>query len=385
MLTLNFLEQKTKKELQKALKTEEHAVTRERILIMLLRNEGKTYDEISGLLGCCKRQVWYWCNNGNPKEIESLRDKRKKGNHRKVTEEYIEKLTEIIIKEPEEFGYEFGRWTVARLSTHMEKETGILLGNTQLRNMLKKKRFVYIWAKYSLEDKQDEQKREEFRKKFEEYKKLLKEKPESIQIWFWDESGFSLRVIRRKHWTKKGKRKKVRGDRRKGRVNVMGGIRYTDKKRWVDLIPTGNSQNFKSVLLKFYKDIQREWIEQGNKKEDFEKNGPKIVIILDNASFHKKQEILDELTEEMPNIILEFLPPYSPDYNLMELVWHSAKEYIANKLFKSIEELESLIHKLLNEGGLTICWGRKIRHWYRLARSYKRCNTRGSRNQANLE
>ncbi len=25
------------------------------------------------------------------------------------------------------------------------------------------------------------------------------------------------------------------------------------------------------------------------------------------------------------------------------------------------------------------------RHWYRLARSYKRCNTRGSRNQANLE
>jgi hypothetical protein len=24
-------------------------------------------------------------------------------------------------------------------------------------------------------------------------------------------------------------------------------------------------------------------------------------------------------------------------------------------------------------------------HWYRLAKSYKRCNTRGSRNQANLE
>jgi transposase len=89
MLTLNFLDKKTKKELQKALKTEEHAVTRERILILLLRNEGKKYDEISELLGCCKRQVWYWCNNGNPKDIESLRDKRKKGNHRKVTEEYI--------------------------------------------------------------------------------------------------------------------------------------------------------------------------------------------------------------------------------------------------------------------------------------------------------
>jgi hypothetical protein len=28
---------------------------------------------------------------------------------------------------------------------------------------------------------------------------------------------------------------------------------------------------------------------------------------------------------------------------------------------------------------------RRFWHWYRLARSYKRCNTGGSRNQANLE
>jgi transposase len=58
----------------------------------------------------------------------------------------------------------------------------------------------------------------------------------------------------------------------------------------------------------------------------------------------------------------EFLPPYSPDYNLIELVWHSAKEYIANKLFESVEELEKLLNKLLNEGGLVINWGRKIKN-----------------------
>ena len=362
MLTLNFLDKKTKKELQKALKTEENAVTRERILIILLRNEGKTYEQISDLIGCCKTQVWYWCNNADPKNIESLRDKRKKGNHRKATEEYIEKLVEIVLKEPEEFGYEFGRWTIARLASHMEKETQILLGSTQLRNILKKKGFTYIWAKYSLENKQDKEKREEFKKKFEEYKKMIKENPELIQIWFWDESGFSLRIIRRKGWTKKGTRKKVRGDRRKGRVNVMGGVRFNDKKRWVDVIKTGNSENFKNVLLSFYQDMKIEWVEKGNKEEDFEKSGLQIVIILDNASFHKNKEILDEIAKEMPNIVLEFLPPYSPDYNLMELVWHSAKEYIANKLFKSLEELESLIHKLLNENGLIIHWGREIKN-----------------------
>ena len=92
----------------------------------------------------------------------------------------------------------------------------------------------------------------------------------------------------------------------------------------------------------------QEWIEKGNKIENFQDCSVKIVIILDNASFHKKQEILEIIEAEMPNIILEFLPPYSPDYNLIELVWHSAKEYIAHRLFESVDQLEELLNKLLN-------------------------------------
>ena len=64
----------------------------------------------------------------------------------------------------------------------------------------------------------------------------------------------------------------------------------------------------------------------------------------------------------MPNLIIEFLPEYSPDYNLIELVWHSAKEFIANHLFKSIEELEELLNRLLNQGELVINWGRKLKN-----------------------
>jgi transposase len=44
------------------------------------------------------------------------------------------------------------------------------------------------------------------------------------------------------------------------------------------------------------------------------------VIILDNASFHKKEEYLKIIETEMPNLHWEFLPEYSPDYNLIELV-----------------------------------------------------------------
>ena len=142
----------------------------------------------------------------------------------------------------------------------------------------------------------------------------------------------------------------------------MGGLRYHDKKRINFVIKKGNADVFYEQLKSLNNFLRQEWIEQGNQIESFENNAAKIVIILDNASFHKRKDILAQIEAKMPNIIWEFLPPYSPDYNLIELVWHSAKEYIAHRLFESVSQLEELLNKLLNEGGIIIKWERKIKN-----------------------
>ena len=358
----NFLSSEEKYYLQNALKKEDRAEVRERILIFLLENDGKNYQEIADFLGCSVRTVAYWSAHGNPNDIESLQNKSRNGNHHKATPEYRELLLKVVDIEPSTFGYEFGGWTGKRLSEHLEKETEIKLSKSQIQRILKKNKYVYIWSKYSLEDKQDQQKRELFKEKIEEYIRLSNERENDIQIWFWDECGFSLRVIRRRLWTKKGKRKTVKGIRRRGRVNMMGGLRYSDKKRVCYVIKKGDSITFYEQLNKLKEEIKKEWVNKGNRQEDFEKIGPKIVIILDNASFHKKKEITERIEKELPNIILEYLPAYSPDYNLIELVWHSAKEYIAHRDFENVEELEKIIKRLLNENQLKINWSKKFKN-----------------------
>lgn len=348
--------------LQGALKNEENRDIRERILILMLLNDGKTQAKIAEFLGCSVNKVSYWCIHGDPDNLESLKDDRMKGNHRKITDKYIEILMETVEKEPQELGYQFGRWTGQRLAIYLEEITGIKLSGSQVRRILAKKNYVYIWAKHSLESKQDAKKRKAFKKKLARQLKKEKKHPERLQVWFWDESGFGLKVIKGKNWCKKGTRKKIAGERRRGRVNLIGAVRYSDKKRFVDFLDKSNSASFYQVIETFYEELICEWVESGNKAEDFPNKGPKIVIVLDNASFHKKKEYLNKIQSEMPNIHLEFLPKYSPDYNIMELVWHSAKEYIANKVFASIEELELLLHKLLNEGELVIKWDRKLKN-----------------------
>jgi len=48
-------------------------------------------------------------------------------------------------------------------------------------------------------------------------------------------------VIRRKTWRQKGKRKKISGKRSNGKVNIMGGVRFHDKKRVCYFIDKGTN------------------------------------------------------------------------------------------------------------------------------------------------
>lgn len=132
-------------------------------------------------------------------------------------------------------------------------------------------------------------------------------------------------MIRRKNWGRRGKRKNVPGQRRRGRVNVMGAIREVDRKRVCFFVKKGNADIFYEQLQQLNELIKQEWVSKGNYPEYFSKLGPKIILILDNASYHKRKDILALIAQEFPNFLLEFLPAYSPDYNIIELVWHSCK------------------------------------------------------------
>lgn len=134
-----FLNEEQTKKLQRAVRQGDCPRLREHALILLLQNDGKTYQEIQEFLGCGYRTVAYWCVHGDPDNLDSLRDRREQGNYRKATEEYIVLLLEVAEKAPSEFGYEFGRWTAERLSTYLQQQTGIRLSSKQISRILQKK------------------------------------------------------------------------------------------------------------------------------------------------------------------------------------------------------------------------------------------------------
>ena len=115
----NHLSHEQKERLIKLLKEAERHYIIEKILIILLINDGKTYQQISEFLQISYTKVAYWAIHGEPDNLNSFCDERSQGNFRKVTPESEKILLETIEKDPGEYGYEFGRWTAARLATYL--------------------------------------------------------------------------------------------------------------------------------------------------------------------------------------------------------------------------------------------------------------------------
>jgi transposase len=117
--------------------------------------------------------------------------------------------------------------------------------------------------------------------------------------------------------------------------NSQNGLQgYVELKDWIEkesgktfnyntlLLPHCNADNFQVFL------------------NDFSKENPKElkIMVLDNGRFHKaKRLIIPE------NIVLIFLPPYSPELNPAEKIWAKYKREFSNKFYNSLEDVEDFI------------------------------------------
>lgn len=67
------------------------------------------------------------------------------------------------------------------------------------------------------------------------------------------------------------------------------------------------------------------------------------IILLDNGKFHKGKDLV------IPkNIKLLFIPPYSPELNPCEKIWHKFKRQFSGKLFKTLDNVSEFITTQVN-------------------------------------
>ena len=81
----------------------------------------------------------------------------------------------------------------------------------------------------------------------------------------------------------------------------------------------------------------------------YEEYGP-FILIPYNASYHKSAAVNEFLESVGGRIILQFIPPYTPQMNPTETQWRVAKSTIAGPYPKTKEELQGLLERTLKDG-----------------------------------
>lgn len=73
------------------------------------------------------------------------------------------------------------------------------------------------------------------------------------------------------------------------------------------------------------------------------------VVLLDNASFHKAKLIKQKrLDWSLSNLVLLYLPPYSPHFNLIETTWRKLKRFLLpRRAYASTADLKTGILEAL--------------------------------------
>lgn len=157
----------------------------------------------------------------------------------------------------------------------------------------------------------------------------------------------SLQFPVRACWMRRGSQKRLPSARRpQDTVHFFGAYNWRSSQVSLQAAPAKNALTF----LTFLEQLLR---------VDYPTQT--LVLVLDNAPFHHSHLVQAFLSLFEPRVLVCWLPPYSPDLNVIERFWkHLKDQVLANKLFLSIPKLVAHVQRLVDAQN-------QLRHPLRLA------------------
>lgn len=160
---------------------------------------------------------------------------------------------------------------------------------------------------------------------------------EYIELYFGDESGFSMQPYVPYAWQKKGQNHRIFARNKKKRLNIFG------------LMSLGNK------LTVYYSEQPLDAIFIKTALDDFAKrpHDKPYVIVLDNGPIHHAKLVKDEFEKwQAMQMSIFFLPTYSPHLNPIEILWRFCKyRWLCKENYKTWTKLKKAILDIFKNFG----------------------------------
>lgn len=117
------------------------------------------------------------------------------------------------------------------------------------------------------------------------------------------------------------------------RLHLIGALNFRTDQVWIQAVERKNTQTF----IEFLEYLLVEKFPH-----------QKIVLVLDNASYHRSRATLAALSIFEPRVRVIWLPKYCPNLNLIERFWRHLKDLAcANRLDVGLDNLTNRVEEIV--------------------------------------
>ena len=309
------------KELKALHKREPNRKFADRIKTVILLNDGWNYSQISKILLLDDQTVInyekYYLESG----LDGLLKFNCKGG--------ISRLTKTQENELKQHIHENCYHDSKALINYVSDNYGIKYSSSGIVDLLHRLGFTYKKPKI-IPGKADAKKQLEYLKN--ELRPALDKASDEAPLYFADGVHPTHNVQPQHGWILKGSSKEIRTNSGRQRININGAFCFHS----MDVIYREDSTINRFSTLNLLKQV----------RSAHDISVP-ITLILDNAGYNKAEEVTEYATENSINLL--FLPPYSPNLNLIERLWRFFKKKVCTKYYEKFKQFKNAVYEFFED------------------------------------
>lgn len=277
---------------------------------------------VSRVFNIPERTLFTWLALYRSGGWDALKEEKRSGRPKKLNGFEMQWIYEVVSGgTPDQHKFDFCLWTLNALRSLIKRELKVDLSKASLSRLLRNLGLSAqrpIYKSY----KQDPRKIKQYMQ--ETFPDAVKQAEEmGATIYFLDEASVRSDAHRGTTWGKKGETPVVKNSGGRFGINLISAVTPRGDMRFQCIDGKMNSSKFIQFLKKLHKDT-----------------GKPILVITDNAKYHHSK-MTQKFVKEQEEILLGFIPPYSPELNPDELVWNHLKLRLGKIAIFSKEEMKS--------------------------------------------
>jgi transposase len=226
--------------------------------------------------------------------------------------------------------------SLRKVAQIVEEVTGKRAGLETFRRILKSRGKSWKRQRKTPKGKPEKEAYEKGKADVEQLRKLANDG--EFTLYYFDAAGFSLVPEVPYAWQDRGRKGTIGiPTSRSKRINVLGFLNpIANELRATKFFGSVNSDVIIDVMEAFCDDLQEP-----------------AVVFLDNAPVHTSEAVAAHIDEwERRGLTLYFIPPYSPEFNLIEILWRKIKyEWIPNWAYANMASLDEALREILGSFG----------------------------------